>query len=289
VISGPFALALSSGMLATVNPCGFAMLPAYLSYFLGLSGEGTEHRSTSKALARALVVSAALLAGFFVVFVSFGIVVRGLGVSQGDVLRYAKWPATIIGVTLIVVGIAMLAGWHLPIATPRMSAGGKDTTLTSMSLFGVSYAVTSLSCGSGPFIGTVMNSFSLQGYVSGVAVFASYALGMGMVVTALTVSMSLAQQGFLRVLRASMRYVDRIAGVLLVGAGAYLIYYWAFNGGERDNPVATLQGRVEAWFLNRSLWTLTFVFGGIVVAAAATVAASAGYGAKRSKVQDRSA
>ncbi|MFN7150094.1 MAG: cytochrome C biosynthesis protein, partial [Microthrixaceae bacterium] len=23
-------------MVATVNPCGFAMLPAYLSYFLGL-------------------------------------------------------------------------------------------------------------------------------------------------------------------------------------------------------------------------------------------------------------
>jgi cytochrome c-type biogenesis protein len=285
VINGPFALALTSGMLATVNPCGFAMLPAYLSYFLGVSGEGAPQRSTSAALARALVVSTALLAGFFAVFVGFGVLVRGLGVNQGDVLRYAKWPATVIGVTLIGVGVAMLAGWHLPIATPRMSAGGKDTTLTSMSLFGVSYAVTSLSCGSGPFIGTVMGSFSLRGYASGVAVFASYALGMGLVVTALTVSMSVAQQGFLRVLRASMRYVDRIAGVLMIGAGVYLIYYWAFNGGEKDNPVGNLQGRVENWLLHRSVWTLTMVFGAIVVAAALV----AGYGARRSKVQDRSA
>jgi len=30
------ALAFTTGMLATVNPCGFAMLPAYLSYFLGV-------------------------------------------------------------------------------------------------------------------------------------------------------------------------------------------------------------------------------------------------------------
>ena len=30
------ALAFSAGMVATVNPCGFALLPAYLSYFLGL-------------------------------------------------------------------------------------------------------------------------------------------------------------------------------------------------------------------------------------------------------------
>ena len=35
VIDGLFAYAFTTGMLATVNPCGFAMLPAYLSYFLG--------------------------------------------------------------------------------------------------------------------------------------------------------------------------------------------------------------------------------------------------------------
>ena len=36
MIRGHLALAFSAGMIATVNPCGFAMLPAYLSYFLGL-------------------------------------------------------------------------------------------------------------------------------------------------------------------------------------------------------------------------------------------------------------
>ena len=36
VFSGPFALALTAGMAATVNPCGFALLPAYLSAFVGL-------------------------------------------------------------------------------------------------------------------------------------------------------------------------------------------------------------------------------------------------------------
>jgi cytochrome c-type biogenesis protein len=272
-------------MLATVNPCGFAMLPAYLSYFLGLSGNEASPRTTSKALSRALVVSAALLAGFFVVFVGFGVMVRGFDVSQGDVLRYAKWPAIVIGVTLIGVGIAMLTGWHLPFATPRLNAGGKDTTLRSITLFGVSYAVTSLSCGSAPFIGVVVGSFSREGFISGVAVFAAYALGMGLVVTALTVSMSVAQQGFLRVLRASMRYVDRAAGVLLIAAGVYLIYYWAFNGGEKDNPVKNLQLRVEKWLLDRSVWTLTILFGGIVLAAVV----GAGYGARRSKIQDRSA
>jgi len=30
MLEGPFALALAAGMAATVNPCGFALLPAYL-------------------------------------------------------------------------------------------------------------------------------------------------------------------------------------------------------------------------------------------------------------------
>ncbi|MGH9251329.1 MAG: hypothetical protein ACRD0W_17675, partial [Acidimicrobiales bacterium] len=33
---GPLALYLTLGMVATVNPCGFAMLPAYLAFFLGI-------------------------------------------------------------------------------------------------------------------------------------------------------------------------------------------------------------------------------------------------------------
>ena len=36
VIDVDFALAFTTGMVATVNPCGFAMLPAYLSFFVGI-------------------------------------------------------------------------------------------------------------------------------------------------------------------------------------------------------------------------------------------------------------
>jgi cytochrome c-type biogenesis protein len=273
VIDGHFILALTSGMVATVNPCGFAMLPAYLSYFLGLSAE-LPQRSTATSLARALIVSATLLAGFLTVFVAFGVLIRGFGVSQGDILRYAKWPGTVIGLTLIVVGVAMAFGWHLPFATPRLNSGGKTTTFGSMYLFGVSYAVTSLSCASGPFIGTVMGSFTREGFASGVYMFMLYALGMGLVVGALTVSMSVAQQGMLRVLRSAMRYTERVAGVLLIGSGTYLVYYWAFNGGEKSTPISNVQNRVDRWFAGRAdatPWLVLTVL--VVVVLTATVVA----------------
>ena len=32
---GAIALALTTGVITAFNPCGFAMLPAYVSYFVG--------------------------------------------------------------------------------------------------------------------------------------------------------------------------------------------------------------------------------------------------------------
>ena len=48
VIDAPLALAFGAGMLAAVNPCGFAMLPAYLSYFCGLEGSLEEGAGSTR-------------------------------------------------------------------------------------------------------------------------------------------------------------------------------------------------------------------------------------------------
>ena len=41
----PFGFAFGAGIVAAVNPCGFAMLPAYLSLYLGTEEAGYEKRS----------------------------------------------------------------------------------------------------------------------------------------------------------------------------------------------------------------------------------------------------
>ena len=55
---GPLAYAFGVGMVATFNPCGFAMLPAYLSYFLGLEDASTRRSTPGSAVVRALTVGA---------------------------------------------------------------------------------------------------------------------------------------------------------------------------------------------------------------------------------------
>jgi len=276
MIDGAFALAFTAGMVATVNPCGFAMLPAYLSSFLGLH-EPEDDRSTAASLRRALLVSAAVSLGFLVVFVILGAAIRG---GAEWITDYAKYASIVIGAGLIVLGGAMLSGWRLPLSAPKLERGGRDRTLRSMFVFGVSYAVASLGCTIGPFLAVVLSGFTRDGFASGMVSIVTYGLGMAVVLTALTVTLALAKGGLLRWLRAALPYVDRVAGLFLILAGGYLVYYWIFNlatdSGLNSSTGGGLAHRIEGWsqraadFIDRQpLWLW------VLVGAALTVLATA--------------
>lgn len=273
MMNGQFAYALTMGMVATVNPCGFAMLPAYLSFFAGTDrADGKE--SSAAAIARALQVSILMATGFLTVFGLIGIVFKGAATTFA---KYAKWPTIGIGLVLIVVGLAMIAGWHLPWSTPRVQSGGKDRSARSVYLFGISYAIANISCGIALFLGLMTSTLTRSGFVSGVAVFVFYGLGMALVIGALTISLALAKQNLLRRLRSLVPRVDRIAGFFLVITGAYLVYYWTFNiatdYGTRTSVGGGLANRVEGWANSLQGWitdvgpyTLGAVLGGVLSA-----------------------
>src|SRR5262249_55828219 len=139
-------------------------LPAYLSYFLGLGKATGEGEPAGASLGRALVVSAALSAGFLTVFAAFAIAVNA-GIDK--LVDYAKYASILIGVGLIVLGVAMLVGWRLPLTTPKLERGGQDRTITSMFVFGVSYAIASVGCSVGIFIAVVLGSFTRDSFLAG--------------------------------------------------------------------------------------------------------------------------
>src|SRR5690606_29189493 len=59
------------GMVAAFNPCGFALLPAYLTVIMTRSASAQE--SASASLWRAVSFAGALTVGFLVVFGFFGV------------------------------------------------------------------------------------------------------------------------------------------------------------------------------------------------------------------------
>ena len=255
-------LSFGGGLLAAVNPCGFVLLPTYLMYFLGVSGRPGTQRATVR---RALLVSAALSAGFMTVFV----IVGGISRLFTDWLNQnAKYLALLIGVALVILGIAMLFGYRLPFSTPKLETGKRDQTIASMYIFGLAYAVASIGCTLGPFSATVLGTIDTDGFFQGVVAVALYGIAMSLLITTLTVTLALAQGGLLKSLRTGMTYVETASAVVMILSGLYLSWYW-FND-IRDKYDDDLTGRVLNWqeriaqYIDNNRLVLAIVFAVIV-------------------------
>jgi cytochrome c-type biogenesis protein len=269
--SGNYALAMTTGMVVTLNPCGFAMLPAYLGSFLGRKTSEDEQRSTAAGLARALKVATAVSLGFMGVFLVLGTLVK-LGAKW--ITSASGWLTLVIGLVLIAVGIAMLFGKRLPIFTPKLEKGGKDGSFQSMFVFGVSYAVASLGCSLGPFIAYTLGSAKRAGAASAAVSFLFYGLGFALIITALTVSLALAQGWFLIGLRRAMQYIDRLSAVFMLLAGLYLTWYGVseIRGKGGTSVATTWSGQLQTWVQDQGAFRLAAILGAIVIAALAVVA-----------------
>ncbi|HEY7720856.1 MAG TPA: cytochrome c biogenesis protein CcdA, partial [Pedococcus sp.] len=78
------SLAVGAGMLAALNPCGFALLPAWLTMVV----QGADGADRAVAVTRALRLAAAMTVGFVAVFGAFGAVVVPLALSLE---RWLPW------------------------------------------------------------------------------------------------------------------------------------------------------------------------------------------------------
>lgn len=254
MIDGSFAYVFGLGMFAAFNPCGFAMLPAYLAYFTGAEASvEDESPDTFRAVLRALAVGATMTAGFIAVFAIAGTAIETV---SGAFQEHLSWVTMIIGLLLFGLGLAYLLGKEVYLRLPHLDRGGDSRELRSMFVFGVSYALASLSCTIPVFLAVIPATFENESFVSGVASFVVYGLGMGLVITFLTVCIALARQGVVRHLRRVLPYVGRVAGLLLMLAGAYMVWYgwWEeqtlSNNEVAEGPVGlvtTWSGNVETW------------------------------------------
>ncbi len=252
MIDAPLALALTAGMVATVNPCGFAMLPAYLSFFVGVEGDDAD-RDGPSSVARGLLVGGSVTAGFALTFAVIGLVVVNLTSAVYDV---GPWITVVIGTALVVLGIALLAGFEPRVPLPKLDKGGRTRGFGSMLLFGVSYAVASLGCTLPLFVVQVAGTFRTADTLSGLVFFLTYALGMGLVLTTLAVALALARHSLVHGLRRVLPFVHRIAGGLLVVTGAYVGYYGLYeirngSGAIDDDGVVD---RVFGWSSDVTNW-----------------------------------
>jgi cytochrome c biogenesis protein CcdA len=245
-IEGDFAYSLLLGMLAAVNPCGFVLLPTYLIAYLSVADESPTH----VRVRRALTVGGSVSLGFLAVFLVVGIISR---LFTAWIEMNAKYAALIIGIALIVLGVRMLRGWKPRLWVPALSGNAGSRGVRSMAAFGVVYAVASIGCTLGLLTTAVLGSFARHGVVSGVASVAMYGLGMGVFVTALTVTLAFTKSGLLRASRTVMKVLDRVSSALVIFTGIYLTWYWytAITQQLDAGGVVNTVGSWQTWVVQR--------------------------------------
>lgn len=235
MIEAPLLLAFTAGMVASVNPCAFSLLPAYVGLFV--VGEDLE-RPVEARLLRAVGVAVAVSVGFVIVFGLAGLVLEYLSSS---IRRQIPWVTISVGVALMAAGVAVVAGWKPRLATRGLRLGSSGTGFVSMIGFGPSYAVASLSCTIGPFL-AVTGAALNRSAVGGVATYVAYALGMGVIILAISVASALARTATIGTLRSWSRFAPRAGGVLMILAGLYGVWYgrWelaVYRGDPGTDPV----------------------------------------------------
>ncbi|MGH2753301.1 MAG: cytochrome c biogenesis CcdA family protein [Actinomycetota bacterium] len=218
----PLALALVAGALASVNPCGFPLLPAFLSFYVG-ADEDDLPRAPAR-VGQGLLVGLLVSAGFLAVFAIVGVPIA-YGVTQ--LTGAIPWAGLVVGVLMILAAIAGLMGRSVYLSPRRPLTVERRRRPATMVWFGAAYAICSLGCTLPIFVALVGASLATASVVEGTVVFGAYAFGMATMLMALSLGAALARDGLARRLKSLLPHMHRIASGLLLIAGAYLTYYWA--------------------------------------------------------------
>lgn len=228
----PFGYAFGAGMVSAVNPCGFAMLPVYLSLYLGAEDGEFRQQSIFIRLLKSFWIASVVTAGFALLFGLVGVIVSAGGSFLMGVM---PWLAVVVGFGLMLLGTWMLLGktlsFHFILTLAGKIGDPRRMSVLGFFLFGVAFGAISMSCTLPIFLMVVGSSVVAGDFAHGLFQFLSYILGMGSVMLLLTLGIAVVKEGVVvGTLRRIVPYVQKISAILLLVAGAYIAYYWLSSG-----------------------------------------------------------
>jgi cytochrome c-type biogenesis protein len=233
-MGGLLSLAFAAGMVAPVNPCGFALLPAWISQTLC----DADASPVPVRLLRALRSGIALAIGF-----AGTLAAAGLLVSAGarGLIQAAPKLGLAVGVLLVLLGLWMLAGRSISVRLPRITGRATEglPPTARMLVFGIGYALASLSCTFGVILAVIAQAQATASYAGLLLVFGVYAAGSASILLLLALATTAAGTGLTRHVARLGSYGPRITGAVLLLTGVYLAWYWWPAATADNNLVAT--------------------------------------------------
>ncbi|GGU01074.1 cytochrome c biogenesis CcdA family protein [Actinomadura citrea] len=218
VVSGSLVaaapLAALAGLVSFASPCVLPLVPGYLSYVTGMTGADLAEQRRGRLLAGVLL----FVAGFSVVFVSYGALFGGLG---RWLLEYQDTITRVLGVITIVFGLAFMGlvpGLQRTVKSGRLPAAG----LAGAPLLGVLFGLGWTPC-IGPTLGAVQGLAITEASAGrGALLSLAYCAGLGLPFVATAIAYRRALGAFGAVKR-HYPLVMRIGGGMLVLIGVLLV------------------------------------------------------------------
>lgn len=234
-------VAALAGLFSFFTPCSLPLVPGYLSYVAGMAGSGNALGSSPDRVPRGRLVlgTALFVAGFALVFASYGLALGSLG---SLLLQHQETVWRVSGVVTILLGL-LFAGAAARVPGVRRTLRPRfapKAGLAGAPVLGAVFAVGWTPC-MGPALAAVLAlSTSAATAERGAVLSLAYALGLGLpfLVAAMTVGSAM------RVFSGMRQHVRSIAvagGSMLVVLGVLqVIGVWSLM-------IASLQGVLVGW------------------------------------------
>jgi cytochrome c-type biogenesis protein len=242
------SLAIVAGVLATFNPCGFALLPAYM----GMIAAANEGRSKAQALISGLRFASGMTVGFILLFGTFGLVFAPFASA---ISRYLPIVTIVVGLLIVALGFWLLLGRKVGGGGSLIKGWSPGGGWFSQVGYGLTFAIVSLSCTLGPFLAVTGASIRSSDFFGIVFTFIAFALGMGAAVTVIAVATALIGSQVSVWMRSKSEVISRVTGSLVILAGLYVAWFgwfeWRVNSGEQiGDPIIDAVTDAQAWVVN---------------------------------------
>lgn len=267
------SLAIIAGVLATFNPCGFALLPAYM----GMIAAANEGRSKAQALVGGLRFASGMTVGFILLFGTFGLVFAPFASA---ISRYLPIVTIIVGILIVALGFWLLLGRKVGNGAGLIKGWSPGESWFSQVGYGLTFAIVSLSCTLGPFLAVTGASIRSSDFFAIVFTFVAFALGMGAAVSVIAVATALTGSQVSVWMRSKSEVISRVTGSLVILAGIYVAWFgwfeWRVNSGQQvGDPIIGAVTNAQSWVVNTlssySGLVIAFVFLIAIIGIAALV------------------
>lgn len=206
----------TAGVFVLFSPCGYALIPGYVSYYLG--SEVTVPRALKGGIASTL--------GLVSIFAAIG-----LGSSViGDLIKpYITLFTVFSAIILIILGVLILADISLPSAYLQIISSERRG-LPGFFIFGIAYGLAAAGCTAPIFFSIILFAFISSGAFNGLVTFLLYALGVGLPLIITSILVATAKRPLISRIRNLTPKLYKLSGVVLILVGLYLIYLYSTSG-----------------------------------------------------------